>query len=119
MAGHVDVRDQSKFVQFKLSGDESLDFALSYWRRVGDECGRKGQKKAMVINNLRGSLSSIDMNELSSRVSGHLRGLKIALVCRGSQDYARQLADIVSRRTGSKINIFPGETQAEQWLERG
>jgi hypothetical protein len=118
MAGHVDVRDQSKFMQFKLSGDESLDFALNYWRRVGDECGRKGRKKALVINDLRGNLTSIDMNELSSRISGHLRGLKIALVCRDSQDYGRQLADIIARRTGSNVGTFPAETQAEQWLER-
>ena len=119
MAGYVDVRDQSKYLQFKLSGDESLDFALEYWRRVGDECGRKRHEKALILYELRGQLSSIHMKELGNRISSQLRGIKIALVCRQSQDYGRQLANIVSRRSGSAVKTFPGESQAKEWLERG
>ncbi len=118
MGGYVDVRDQSKYLQFKISGDESLEFALSYWRRVGDECGRKGHKRALIVSDLRGQLSSVDMSELGSRMTSYLRGLKIALICRQSHEYGRQLADTLSRRCGSAVSSFPGETQAEQWLER-
>lgn len=118
MGGYVDVRDQSKYLQFKISGDESLDFALSYWRRVGDECARKGHKRALIVSDLRGQLSLTDMNELGNRMSSHLRGTKIALICRQSQDYGRQLAETLSRRCGSAVSAFPGEAQAEQWLER-
>jgi len=119
MAGHVDVRDQSNYLQIKVSGEESLNFALDYWRRIGDECGRKGHKKALIIYNMQGRLSSADMNELSSRISGHIRGIKMALVYRQSHDYARQLADIISRRSGSPASTFQSESQAAQWLERG
>ena len=118
MSGQIDVREYSDHLRFTLSGDESLDFALRYWRRVGDDCGRKGMKKALIVSRLKGRLSSADMNQVGGRVSQYIRGFKIAFVSQESDDYGRQLADIIARRSGGDVREFRSANQAEGWLKR-
>lgn len=119
MSGNIDVREYSDFLRVTVSGDESTDFALKYMRRVGDDCKRKGFKKALIVAETKGRLSSSDMNSLVGRISQYVRGIKIALVSKLSDDYARQLADGLTRATGSPAKSFGSPHQAEGWLERG
>jgi len=119
MVEQIDVREYSDYLQVIVEGEESLDFALKYMRRVGDDCKRKGFKKALIVADTKGRLSSSDMSSLGGRISQYVRGIKIALVNRQSEDYGRQLAEAISRASGSDAKSFNGPHQAESWLARG
>ncbi len=117
MSGSIDSREYANYMQFTLSGDQSLDFAVRAWKRVGEDTERKGLKRALVISKTNGRLSSGDMNQLGSRVSQYLRGFKIALV--GEESGGRHLAEALSRQSGCDAREFRSPHQAEDWLERG
>ena len=119
MSGQIDVREYSDYLQVTVSGDESTDFALRYMRRAGDDCKRKGFKKALIISNTQGRLSSGDMNALGGRISQYVRGIKIALVKKQSDDYGRRLAEAIARATSTPAKSFKSPHQAESWLTRG
>lgn len=119
MSGNIDVREYSDYLQVTVSGDGSTDFALKYLRQTGDDCKRKGFKKALIVADTKGRLSLGDMNSMVGRISQYVRGIKIALVNRQSDDYARQLADAIARATSTPAKSFHSPHQAESWLERG
>lgn len=119
MSEQIDVREYSDYLRVTVSGDESPDFALKYLRRVGDDCKRKGFKKALIVAETKGRLSSGDMNSMVGRISQYVRGIKIALVSKQSDDYGRQLAEALARATATPAKSFNSPHQAESWLERG
>lgn len=101
-----------------VTGEESSQTSLAYWREVAEKCDELGFKKALVEEELEGQLSDVDMFRACAEFPKlGLIGKKIAFVDRhADHDHGNRFGRTVAFNRGIDIMIFEHVEDAQKWL---
>ncbi|MBD3243974.1 MAG: hypothetical protein GF331_25500 [Chitinivibrionales bacterium] len=117
MPNDIRIESHDDYLLFVIRGTDSLVFSLQYLRLVGEECRSRGYRKAMVIEDLDGQLTTMDMYHLGEQVTSLLEGVQVALVdTHPSHREGNRFGEIVARNRGARIQLFGDVNRARQWL---
>jgi hypothetical protein len=114
---------RSGYLFAHVSGPEdSFDITLAYWTAIAAECLRRGERQALVVDELAGEPATHE--ELEARVrSLHGTGLedvRVAFVELVDAHVAQmEHAEILAREQGFRLRVFTSITAAEIWLRHG
>ena len=115
--------DRGDYVYAEVTGPQDcLEISVQYWRQIDVECARRGTRKLLVCDRLRGEPAS--PNEFR----------QLAMLLRDSQLHTIRVAfhepvpehlrfvehgELAMREAGFTWRVFDSEREAELWLRYG
>ena len=120
MSYKVTFESRKHYLYCFITGKESYQTSLAYWREIGEKCDELGLRKALVEEELEGQLSDTEMYKACTEFPNlGLLGKKIAFVDRHTEhDYGNQFGETVASNRGICIYIFERVEDAKKWLEQ-
>ncbi len=111
------VEEYPGYIVFRVSGQDSLQFSMDYWQKVGQVCNEKKVYKALIVEDLQGQISMSEMYELCEALPHFVLGLDIAFIDNDPEhSYDNLFGETVARNRGVNINDFSNEKDAIAWL---
>lgn len=111
------------YLRAEVDGEEdSLAITRAYWQALADECERRGTRRLLVVDRLRGKPPSAEelvdlVHALRESVLVHMR---IAMYEPDPAQLPRlQYAELEAFDVGGNFRIFTSEREAEVWLRYG
>lgn len=111
------------YLRAEVDGEEdSLAITRAYWQALADECERRGTRRLLVVDRLRGKPPSAEelvglVHVLSSTV---LVDMRIAMYEPEPAELRRlQHSELEAFDVGATFRIFTSEREAEVWLRYG
>ena len=80
MATTIDVQERAGYLRFHVQGVESLHFSVDCFKAVAGESRQRGFTNILIVEQVQGQLSVMDMFSLGKKLPEILRGLKVAYV---------------------------------------
>jgi len=100
---------------------DSLGTTVAYWSMVAAECRRRGAKRLLVVENLKGEIGEVPAEEIFQKliVLG-FEGIKIAFVDRSETRWSvQEQVSLMAREHGITGRVFTQERDAVTWLRHG
>jgi len=117
MAATVKYTEREEYLLFQVEGDDSLQASLDYWREIGEKCHQSGHKKALVIENMSGQLSTHELYLACEKLPSLVHGTKVAFVDLVSNHMeGNNFGELVAQNRGCWIMVFQDEDVAIKWL---
>ncbi len=105
------------YLLFHVTGSDSLEYSTEYFSSIAQECKQKDYKKALVIEELEGQLSTVDMFELGKRLSKIMSGIWVAFIDLVPEHHQEnRFAENVAVNRGGTARVFQDRSEAENWL---
>lgn len=125
-AGHswyLRFEDRGDYLYAAVDGPEdSPDITIAYWRELNAECRRRGTRRLLVCDHLRGEPAGIeDFQRLIDALDDHeLRKVRIAFHEPVSEHLRLvEYGELIFREAGYTLRVFGSEREAEVWLRYG
>ncbi|MGH8040902.1 MAG: hypothetical protein ACREPN_02535 [Rudaea sp.] len=120
---HLHFEDRGDYLYAAVDGPEdSSAITIAYWREVSAECHRRGTRRLLVCDGLRGEPASIgQFQRLVSALDSHeLRTVRIAFHEPVSEHLrVVEHGELIFREAGFTLRVFGSEREAEVWLRYG
>jgi len=119
-AFRIRYQEHEGYLHAFISGEEdSLECSLEYWRRVIDECHRRGLKSLLVEESFPNQASTMEMYNITSALPGMgSQGLKIAFVDReADHSELNMFGETVAVNRGVFGRVFRTAEEAAAWLK--
>ena len=117
MDTNITVEELDNYLAFRVVGEDSVEVSLSYFHQVADTCNQKGFKKALIIEDLEGHLSTSEIFDVTEQLPAALRGLTVAFIdLRPDHASENRFGETVSRNRGCNIRVFNDINDARDWL---
>lgn len=117
MENQVKFEQKENYLRAYTEGTDSLSFTLDYFKRISDECVKRGLNKVLIVENLEGQLSTIDIFNVGKVMPSMFRELKVAFVDKHLQDHSLNLfGEDVAWNRGCYVKAFVNEDAAIDWL---
>jgi len=115
----VELSIHQEYLRFEVSGERSLEEAERLFRQIARESAARNVCKVLLVFNLRGRISTIDIHDLVSkyREFGLTAKHKIVVVDKNRKTASDQdFAVNVARNRGLNGASFANEAAALDWL---
>lgn len=118
----IQITSQDSFLHAYVTGMESLENFIAYWREIADACLQCKFNKVLVEDYLQRAVSIVDVHTFATtflKETGIPEGTKIALVMPREQlDVMMFTENVISNRNGIIIKTFiPRDINvATEWL---
>jgi hypothetical protein len=101
-----------------IEGPESYDDALKFWKEVKLKADAENHPRLLVLDEVAGVLSTIQVHLLSIEIAKLHTGRTIAYVDPKEESFsANKYGETVVSTRGVNGRIFTNETDAIKWLE--
>ncbi len=103
----------------RVSGPkDSVELATIFWRRIAEECARRGYHRVLVIEDIAVHLTTTEMFEFVTRMPElGLLGIVIAFVDLDVKQFPHYMfGETVAQNRGIVAKVFETVAEAEQWL---
>ena len=117
MSNRIDFEEKEGYLRCHVTGVDSLRFSKEFWTSASEKCRSIGMTKILLVEDLEGSLSTMEMFEIGELASECMRGLRVAFVDLRQEDYKdNEFGETVCLNRGGLCRLFRDEQTAEQWL---
>ena len=118
MSYEVTFEPRKHYLYCFVTGKDSYQTSIAFWREIAEKCDELGFKKALVEEDLEGQLSDTEMFKACAEAPNlGLLGKKIAFVDRhADHDHGNQFGETVTFSRGIRGFIFGRVEDAEKWL---
>lgn len=102
--------------------EDSLAITTAYWLRIAEECRRRGARRVLVCDSLRGEPATPDeFRRLAENLLGSgLERVRIAFHEPVSEHVRfSEFGELAMREAGFLLRVFGSEREAEIWLLYG
>jgi hypothetical protein len=102
-----------------IEGPESYEDALQFWKEIKLKADAEDQSSLMVVDEVTGVLSTIQVHLLSIEIAKLHSGRTIAYVDPKEESFsANKYGETVVSTRGVNGSVFNNETDAIKWIER-
>ena len=117
MSYKIALEERSGYLYVKLEGPESYSEALRFWRDLSERSRSTGLRKFLIVDEVRGKLSSSQIFTLSKKVAELFSGKVIAYVDPKEETFdANRFGETVVSNRGVVAKVFHSESEATEWL---
>lgn len=117
MRPQIETQVRDGYLLFNVTGSDSLEFSTEYFSSIANECKQRGFKKALVIEELEGQLSTVEMFELGKRLSKIMGGIQVAFIDLVPEHHKDNcFAENVAVNRGGTAQVFQDISRAKNWL---
>jgi hypothetical protein len=111
--------DRQDYLYVHMEGPESLSAAIQFWEDLSDKAKDEGLKRFLIVDEVDGKLSQMEIFELSVRISCLFLGAKIAYVDPKDETFElNKFGGLVVLNRGVLARVFRTEKEAAVWLKR-
>lgn len=108
-----------EFVRLGTEGQFDFESTRALLKTLADACRKRGIERALV--DVRESSSNLTPNDLAALVNaftevGFSKGLRLAVLHGGDQEYRARLFAFISKLRGWKVQAFEQFEEALEWL---
>lgn len=111
-------KDRGDYLFVSIEGDESYASALHFWEDLVGKKTRDGFRKIMIVDQVSGRLSTIELHKLSEMISSLFIGSRIAFVDPKEETFEDNKfgETVILNRGGQIVKLFQSEEAALEWL---
>ena len=93
--------------------------SLAYWREIAAECRRRDCHRVLVIEDIPGSLSSVETyRTIQSLSQPEMKDFTVAFVDLRTEHTGENLfGELMAVNRGLRVRVFDSVVAAEQWLD--
>lgn len=113
------MEERDTYLYFYVTGKDSLEVSIAFWREIIDTCLKRNYRKALVEEDLEDSTSLGDVYEVitSNMDRDEGRFIKFGFVDRHMDQYDINLfGEMVATNRGINAKVFSTVEEAENWL---
>ena len=113
----INIEERSDYLRFHVIGVDSLKVSIEYFTSIAEKCRKCGYKSVLIIEELQGQLSIMEMYELCTQLPDLFLGLKLAFVDLVSEHIVmNKFRENLVVNRGCDARVFTNEKEAEHWL---
>lgn len=113
------IEDRKSYLYAYVSGKDSMEVSLAYWKEIFDTCKRLNYHNVLVEEDLQGSPVTVDYFEFGIFLSNIVKDfrLKIAFIDRHTSHAPDNLfSETVAKNRGVHVKVCKNIEIAEGWL---
>ncbi len=114
----ITYEDRHDYLYVHMEGPESLSAAILFWEDLSEKAKEEGLKTFLIVDEVTGQLSQMEIFELSIRISCLFLGAKIAYVDPKEETFElNKFGGLVVLNRGVLAMVFKAEKEAVAWLK--
>ncbi len=111
--------DRGNYLYAHLTGKDSFESGLEYWRAIADKTLELGHKRVLVHENMLGDLNKAEVFEIITQFTkpAYL-GIRLAFFDENIDDESlNALGQLVATNRGIMVEVFQTLKAAQHWIE--
>ena len=105
------------FLFVSISGAESFEEAARFWKNLALKVHEEKISKVMVLDQVSGRLSTLEVHQIGELISKLFRGVRIAFVDPKEETYSdNEFGETVIQNRAGRVFLFRSISEAELWL---
>jgi hypothetical protein len=110
--------DRGDYLYVHMEGPESISAAIQFWEDLSEKAKEEGLERFLIVDEVTGKLSEMEIFELSVRISCLFPGAKIAYVDPKEETFElNKFGGLVVMNRGVLARVFRTEKEAVVWLK--
>ena len=113
----ITYEDRHDYLYVHMEGPESISAAIQFWEDLSEKAEAEGLRAFLIVDEVTGKLSEMEIFELSVRISRLFPGAKIAYVDPKEETFElNKFGGLVVMNRGVLASVFRTEEEAVKWL---